>query len=77
MKSTSLKIFKIYGGYEIRSLDFNEDYAVISGCRVYAPWPVDYRVIPFNDECGLQVFALNLTESKKGVEYGMAGGVSD
>ena len=59
LKIESLKTFMMYKGFNLDSLEMNEDYIVASGCQIYDT--VNFSIdevtkMDYNDECGVLVF---------------------
>ena len=72
---TQQKKFKMYRGYDIRSLDFSKDYIVISGCQIFNNFNFkpDEKLEQYNDECGILVYGITGSFAGEGI----LGGVSD
>lgn len=66
--------FQIYKGFDVRTLDFNQEYIVMSGCQLMPARDVSKD---FRDECGLLVYQISESTTPIKTDILIKGGVSD
>lgn len=79
LKINHPKKFWMYKGFNLDSLEMNQDYIVASGCQMYNTINFsveDVRKIDYNDECGVLIYDSKSPEDSAG-KSGIIGAISD